>query len=83
MKVIIISFYLFLFYFSLDENFLEESGKVKKFYLQNLINKLNAKKAFDSWKISENEYEELFNEIIEDLKKIKLDAKKKDTFVRK
>jgi hypothetical protein len=74
--------FYFLFFIFSDQNFLEVSGNVKKFYLENLINKLNTKKAFDSWKISENEYEELFNEIIESLKKIKLDAKKKDTFVK-
>lgn len=59
---------------------MEETQKVKKIYLQNLLRQLTAKKAFDSWRISEAEYEELFNEIIESLKKIKLEAKKKDTF---
>lgn len=61
---------------------MEESKKVKKIYLDNLIKQLTGKKAFDSWKISEKEYEELFDEIIESLKKIKLDAKKKETCVR-
>lgn len=60
---------------------MEESKRVKKIYLENLMRQLNSKKAFDSWKISENEYEELFNEIIESLKKIRLAAKKKEIIV--
>ena len=74
---------MFYYIYFIDENFLEVSGNVKKFYFEDLINKLNTKKAFYSWKISESVYEELFNEIIESLKKIKLDAKKRDIFVNK
>jgi hypothetical protein len=43
---------------------------IKNKYLQNLTNKLELIKVFDSWEITNNEYEELFNEIIENQKKI-------------
>ena len=37
--------------------------------MNQLVQKLNAKKAFDTWKVSEKEYSNLFDEIIEEQKK--------------
>ena len=52
-----------------NENYFTISDNLRKNYLGQLIQKLKAKKAFDSWKISENEYSNLFDEIIDEQKK--------------
>jgi len=54
---------------------------IKKKYLENLINKLEKIKVFDSWEITLNEYEELFNEIIENQRKTCIQEKKTETIV--
>jgi hypothetical protein len=49
--------------------------------LENLVNKLEKIKVFDSWEITEIEYEELFNEIIENQRRVCIQEKKTDTIV--
>ena len=51
-----------------NENYFSISDNLRKKYLNQLIQKLKNKKAFDSWKISENEYSNLFDEIIDEQK---------------
>ena len=45
------------------------------------MNKLEKIKVFDSWEITVNEYEELFNEIIDNQRKVCIQEKKTDTIV--
>ncbi len=52
-----------------NDNYFSISDQLRKNYLNQLVQKLNAKKAFDSWKVSEAEYSNLFDEIIEEQKK--------------
>lgn len=54
---------------------------IKKKFLENLINKLEKIKVFDSWEITLNEYEELFNEIIENQRQTCIKEKKTETIV--
>ena len=61
------------------DNYFEISDKLRKQYLHQLIQKLNYKKAFDSWKVSEKEYSNLFDEIIEEQKNKALNKLKNDT----
>ncbi len=49
--------------------------------MENLVNKLEKIKVFDNWEITVNEYEELFNEIIENQRKVCIQEKKIDTIV--
>jgi hypothetical protein len=49
--------------------------------LKTLIESLERKRAFDCWNISKNDYEELFNEIIENMRKQLLEEKKTQTIV--
>ena len=62
-----------------NENYFTISDQLRKNFLNQLIQKLNNKKAFDSWKISENEYSNLFDEIIEDQKKKAINRLKNTT----
>ena len=62
-----------------NENYFTISDNLRKNYLGQLIQKLNAKKAFDSWKISENEYSNLFDEIIDEQKKKAINKLKTST----
>ena len=55
-----------------DENYFSVSEKLRKKYIKQFIQILEKKKAFDSWKVGEKEYSNLFDEIIEDQKKIAL-----------
>ena len=55
--------------------------KTKAFYLKTLVDSLERKRAFESWKISQKDYEELFNEIIENLRKHLLEEKRNQTIV--
>ena len=52
-----------------NDNYFTISDYLRKNYLNQLVQKLNAKKAFDTWKVSEKEYSNLFDEIIEEQKK--------------
>jgi hypothetical protein len=52
---------------------------LKKKYLDQLLKQLEIKKAFDSWKISEKEFSNLFDEIIEEQKKKALNKLKSST----
>ena len=61
------------------DNYFEISNNLRKQYLQQLVQKLNQKKAFDSWKVSENEYSNLFDEIIEEQKSKAINKLKNDT----
>ena len=62
-----------------NENYFTISDQLRKNFLSQLIQKLNNKKAFDSWKISENEYSNLFDEIIDDQKKKAINRLKNTT----
>ena len=62
-----------------NENYLNVTEKLSNQYLKLLVNKLQAKKAFDSWKITEKEYSNIFDEIIEEQKKKVLNKLKNDT----
>ncbi len=53
----------------------------KAYYLKTLVEKLEGKRAFEKWKISQKDYEELFIEIIENLRKLLLEEKKNQTIV--
>jgi len=66
---------------SLDENFSDVTEKTKAFYLKTLVESLERKRAFESWKISQNDYEEMFNEIIDNIRKSLLEEKKTQTIV--
>ena len=52
-----------------NDNYFTISDYLRKNYLNQLVQKLNSKKAFDTWKVSEKEYSNLFDEIIEEQKK--------------
>ena len=62
-----------------NENYLNITEKLSNHYLKLLVTKLQAKKAFDSWKITEKEYSNIFDEIIEEQKKKVLTKLKNDT----
>ena len=59
-----------------NDNYFNISENLRKNYLNQLVQKLNSKKAFDSWKVSEKEYSNLFDEIIEEQKKSALNKLK-------
>jgi hypothetical protein len=52
---------------------------LRKKYLSQIVQKLNQKKAFDSWKVNEEEFSSLFDEIIEDQKKKALNKLRNST----
>ena len=62
-----------------QDNYFEISNNLRKQYLHQLVQKLNQKKAFDSWKVSENEYSNLFDEIIDEQKIKAVNKLKNDT----
>ena len=62
-----------------NDNYYTMSENLKKKLLSQLVQKLNSIKAFDSWKVSEEEYSNLFDEIIEDQKKKALNKLKTST----
>ena len=62
-----------------NDNYFSISDQLRKKYLSQLIQKLNQKKAFDSWKISEKEYSNLFDSIIEEQKKKAINKVKNNT----
>jgi hypothetical protein len=50
-------------------------------YLNNLIKNLSDKKVFDYWNVSHEEYSDIFEEIIENQKRICLEEKRNQTIV--
>lgn len=53
---------------NLDSNFFEVAVKLKKRHLENLKIQIEEIRMFDTWEVSINDYEELFDEIIESQK---------------
>ena len=62
-----------------NDNYFNISEQLRKRYISQLIQKLNQKKAFDSWKVGEKEYSILFDEIIEEQRKKALNKLKNTT----
>ena len=62
-----------------NDNYFNISDALRKKYISQLVQKLNQKKAFDSWKVGEKEYSILFDEIIEEQKKKALNKLKNCT----
>ena len=62
-----------------NDNYFNISDALRKKYISQLVQKLNQKKAFDSWKVGEKEYSILFDEIIEEQKKKALNKLKNST----
>ena len=61
------------------ENYFEISDGLRKKYLSQIVQKLNQKKAFEAWKVNEEEFSSLFDEIIDDQKKKALTKLKNST----
>jgi hypothetical protein len=57
------------------------SSNIKKIYLTNLVNQLEKIKVFDKWEITLSEYEDMFNEIIDNQRKLCIQDKKTETNV--
>lgn len=55
---------------------------MKKKNLQSLIKKLEVICYFNDWNLSYDEYEELFDEIIDNLRKVNIQNKKNETIVK-
>jgi hypothetical protein len=64
-----------------NENFIECALAIKKKNMENLIQQLQKICFFSSWEISVSEYEELFDEIIDNQRKLSLEEKKTDIIV--
>ena len=62
-----------------NDDYITIATNLKKKYLTQLLTKLESKKAFESWKSSEKEFSNLFDEIIEDQKKKALNKLKLST----
>ena len=62
-----------------NDDYITIANNLKHKYLTQLINKLESKKAFDSWNNSEKAFENLFDEIIEDQKNKALNKLKLST----
>ena len=62
-----------------NDNYITIANNLKKKYLNQLLTKLNNKKAFDTWNVSEKEFSNLFEEIIEEQKKKALNKLKTST----
>lgn len=54
---------------------------IKKKYLENLLEQLKNICVFNTWEISVNEYEEMFDEIIDSQRKLSLEEKKHEIIV--
>ena len=52
-----------------NDDYITIATNLKNKYLKQLLEKLEAKRAFDSWKNSEKEFSNLFDEIIDEQKK--------------
>ena len=62
-----------------NDDYITIATNLKNKYLTQLLTKLETKKAFESWKCSEKEFSNLFDEIIEDQKKKALNKLKLST----
>ena len=62
-----------------NDDYITIATNLKNKYLKQLLEKLEAKRAFDSWKNSEKEFSNLFDEIIEEQKKKSLNKIKAST----
>ena len=62
-----------------NDNYFNISDALRKKYISQLVQKLNQKKVFDSWKVGEKEYSILFDEIIEEQKRKALNKLKNST----
>ena len=64
-----------------SDDFYNNAIKIKKHYLNDLLNKLEDKRVFDDWIISPEQFNEIFDEIIDNQKNICLDEKKNQIIV--
>jgi hypothetical protein len=64
------------------DDFFKISETIKNKYLKILLRNLGEKKVFDSWNINEEEYKDVFDEIIDSQRKVCLDEKKQQTIVK-
>ena len=62
-----------------NDDYMTIATNLKKKYLEQLLKQLETKRGFDSWKISEKEFSNLFDEIIEEQKKKALNKLKSST----
>ena len=62
-----------------NDDYITIATNLKNKYLTQLLSKLETKKAFDTWKIGEKEFSNLFDEIIEEQKKKALNKLKAST----
>ena len=62
-----------------NDDYITIATNLKNKYLTQLLSKLETKKAFDTWKIGEKEFSNLFDEIIEEQKKKALNKIKSST----
>ena len=62
-----------------NDDYMTIATNLKKKYLDQLLKQLETKRGFDSWKISEKEFSNLFDEIIEEQKKKALNKLKSST----
>ena len=62
-----------------NDDYMTIATNLKKKYLYQLLKQLETKRGFDSWKISEKEFSNLFDEIIEEQKKKALNKLKSST----
>ena len=62
-----------------NDDYVTIATNLKNKYLTQLLSKLETKKAFDTWKIGEKEFSNLFDEIIEEQKKKALNKLKAST----
>lgn len=65
------------------DNFFQITENLKSKYLKNLMKILIDKKVFDYWNVSQEEYSDVFDEIIESQRKVCLEEKKNQIIVRK
>jgi protein SEY1 len=63
------------------DDFCNVSETIKNNHLINLMNKLNDKKVFDYWNISNQEFEDIFDDIIDNQKRISLEEKRNQIIV--
>jgi hypothetical protein len=64
------------------DDFFKISETIKNKYLKILLRNLGEKKVFDSWNINEEEYKDVFDEIIDSQRKVCLYEKKQQTIVK-
>lgn len=65
----------------LEDNFNKCAVDIKKKCVESLTNRLEKIKVFDSWEILVNEFEDLFNDIIANQRKLCINEKKAENIV--